>query len=411
MGVLRRICLSLSVALILGALWLPIPLSAASADLQPAQRVAGLSGPAALAYDPVRGEVFVANYADSTVRVISDINDTVVATIHVPADPFAIVYDSNKGEVFVANNGNASVSVIADANDSLVANIRVGSGPIGLAFDQARGEVFVANHNDNTVSVISDSNDSVIATIAIGVASFLGEYTPRALAYDSASGSVFVANFGNSSLSIISDSNFKVVSTSPLVPSLAAGLGKGLTEIGSQPIALVYDSAKDEVFSANLGDDSVSAISSNGTVLATVPVGSSPLALAYDAVDGEVFVATSGSNDTSVISDSSDSVIATVPSGDNPFSLAYDSGKGVVFVGDVADGSVSIIHPPSDFIATSTLAAFTVSQAASSPRASGLSQGTLAFGLIDAAIVAALATVKLIAVRRRSRPSARLPKG
>ena len=65
----------------------------------------------------------------------------------------------------MANYGTNTVSVISDSNNSVVATVNVGDGPSGVAYDSAKGEVFVTNYGDNTVSVIDDSTNAVVATI------------------------------------------------------------------------------------------------------------------------------------------------------------------------------------------------------------------------------------------------------
>ena len=81
---------------------------------------------------------------------------TVTATVPVGAQPLFLAYDSGNGEVFVANFNDSSVSVISDSSNTVTATVSVGTNPVGVAYDSGKGEVFVANSSDNTVSVISD---------------------------------------------------------------------------------------------------------------------------------------------------------------------------------------------------------------------------------------------------------------
>lgn len=63
---------------------------------------------------------------------------SVVATIPV-GTPFALAYDSAKGEIFVANNAESTVNVISDASNTVVAPIPVGVHPAAVAYDSAKG--------------------------------------------------------------------------------------------------------------------------------------------------------------------------------------------------------------------------------------------------------------------------------
>jgi len=79
--------------------------------------------------------------------------------------PLSLVYDSGRGEIFVANYNSSSVSIISDSTNLIVATVDVGEGPNGLAYDSVNGYIFVTNYNSKSVSVISDKNNSVIATL------------------------------------------------------------------------------------------------------------------------------------------------------------------------------------------------------------------------------------------------------
>ncbi len=68
---------------------------------------------------------------------------TVVATVSVESSPFGLVYDSAKGEVFVSNFDDGTVSVISDTTNEVVATLDVGHYPSSVAYDPAKGEVFV----------------------------------------------------------------------------------------------------------------------------------------------------------------------------------------------------------------------------------------------------------------------------
>ena len=70
---------------------------------------------------------------------------TVVATVKVGSNPRLLAYDSIKGEIFVSDQGSSSVSVISDSTDLVLATVTVGSNPAGVVYDSGKGEVFVAN--------------------------------------------------------------------------------------------------------------------------------------------------------------------------------------------------------------------------------------------------------------------------
>jgi YVTN family beta-propeller protein len=317
----------------------------------------------AIAYDPAKSELFVANYLNDTVTVISDSSNAVVATLKVGAGPDALAYDSGKGEVFVTNSLNGTVTVLSDANNAVVATVPVGLVPQGLAYDPAKGEVFVsfggntASSIPSGISVISDATNSVVATIAVNQTAQVEDQilttNLEGVAYDSGKGEVFVANYGLDSVLVISDSNNSVVATVP---------------VGSYPFGLAYDSGKGEVFVANSNSNFTTIISdATNKVISNVTVGEDPGGVAYDPSSGQVYVTNAegtsyvdgtynGTSDgtVSIISDATNSVVGNVTVGIGPGGIAYDSGKNEVVVLNVGSDTLSVISEGSAATSTTT---------------------------------------------------------
>ncbi len=142
-------------------------------------------GATGVAYDPGRGEVFVANGGcnyppfEGGLSVINDTSQKVVATVHTGCNAEQVVYDSKKGEVFTTNY--SKLVGVSDSNNSVVATISDPDGAVGLAYDSGKGELFVTGFGSN-VTVVSDSSDSIVAEIPAGATySNLNGSTP---AYD-----------------------------------------------------------------------------------------------------------------------------------------------------------------------------------------------------------------------------------
>ena len=343
------------------------------------------SYPNAIAYDPAKGEMFVTGYLSNTVTIISDSNNSALATsVQVGTGPSGIAYDPAKGEMFVANYGGDTVSVISDATNAVTATVPGLLGPTGIAYDPATGEVFVADQGNisttaTDVSVISDSTNAVTTNIDTGVANTV-------IAYDSAKGEMFVGGDNDFTIAVISNSavatstssSSSSTSTSGSVTSstsqcfspgslgsqlsvscttftyntgTGAG-GPGAVGVGLDPIGLAYDSAKGVVFVAEFSAPAVSAISdSTNSVVSTVEIpglnnpgfseSPSPQYIAYDSGKGELFVSNLYGNCLTVISDATNSVVTTIDLGNDslndgiggyPVNMAYDSAKGEIFV-------------------------------------------------------------------------------
>ena len=177
------------------------------------------SDPNGIAYDAAKGELFVtnagrnpsdisaANFNTGVVSVISDATNTVVATVPVGPFPQGIAYDSIKGELFVTNGGKTatssspatagSVSVISDKTNTVIATAKLPNAG-EVAYDSGKNELFVVTGSTNSVSIISDTTNSVTGTKAAGS-------SPYALAYDPAQNEIFVTNTDASTVTIISD--------------------------------------------------------------------------------------------------------------------------------------------------------------------------------------------------------------
>jgi len=204
--------------------------------------------PWGVAYDSAKGEIFLTDAGNGQnvfggVRVISDSNNTVTASVGVGSFPREMAYDSGKGEIFVANS--ISISVISDSTNTVVATIS-GVSASGLVYDSSKGEIFAAN-GYNGVSVISDSTNAVVANVT-GLSGVQG------IAYDSAKGEIFVGN------SVISDSNNAVVAQ---VPNALA--------------SVVYDSGKGEIIGSTgaaldiFSDSSSASTTTTSSATATTP--------------------------------------------------------------------------------------------------------------------------------------------
>ncbi len=285
-----------------------------------------------MAYDSGMNEIFVPTTnpngtVSDFVSVISDVTNTVVANVDVGAYAINAAYDSDRGEVFVTTAKN--VAVISDSNNSVVATIIVPSvGGLGdLVYDSGMGEIFVEGggtlFNESILFVISDTTNVVVANITVD---------PWGLAYDSSKGEIFASNLVTKTIYVISDATNQVVAT---VDMSKQAYAPGGFDFG--PWTLEYDSGKGEVFVALAFKNLVSIISdSTNEVIKNITVGNNPAYLAYDSGRNEIFVTNILDNTTSVISDTTNSVVATIPVGGAPDYIVYDSGKSELFINNIA---------------------------------------------------------------------------
>jgi len=296
------------------------------------------AGPIDLLYDPGANQMFVADAGSTYVSVYSDATQSVVKNISL-LSPEGMAYDPAKGEVFVANwessfgTGPApNVSVISDTTDSAIASITVGvrngfgtpfGAPAFLAYDSAKDRVWATIPENDTVLSILPATNAVGPNISVGS-------DPVGIAYDSAKGELFVANGLSANVSVISDVTDHVVHSIP---------------VGSDPGWVAYDPTTGDVFVANQVSNNVSVISdSTNQVVATIPVGADPQGVSVGPA-GTVVVDNLGSSNVSVISDATDRVVSSLNVGTGPIDSAYDPSSQNVLVADELDNVLWFLAP------------------------------------------------------------------
>lgn len=288
------------------------------------------TGPGGGTYDPSNGYLYILDENCSSipcplanVSVIS--GSTVVGTIPVGAWPIAALYDSVNRDVYVANYDSSNVSVLSGA--TLVKTIPVGKNPIQMAYNLTTGNVYVANSNSGNLTVISGTSNSVVATINIGG-------YPTGIVYDPWNSDIYVGSVGCGSVS----SNVSIVSGTSLVKNIT---------VGCNAYVLTYDSWNRAVYVLNDNSDTVSAISSSSnTVIATVHVGTNPYSAAVDSATGNLYVANVGSGNVSVVDAATNTVASAIAVGSSPFGVTYDRLNGYLYVANSGTNSVSVLNPP-----------------------------------------------------------------
>jgi len=89
-------------------------------------------GPSALAYDPQRGRLWVANQNDNTVQAIDPISGTVIFTIKTEASPGALAFDETR--LWVANTASGTLQAIDPETGIVSESIAIDMNPLALTF-------------------------------------------------------------------------------------------------------------------------------------------------------------------------------------------------------------------------------------------------------------------------------------
>lgn len=98
-------------------------------------------------YDPVNGNIYIAESNVANVTVFSTTSNSVVTTIPVLGDPTAVVYDPENDTIFVADSIGNALSVIDGSTNQVVVTVPFPSCPLcepqSLVMDTDNGNVFV----------------------------------------------------------------------------------------------------------------------------------------------------------------------------------------------------------------------------------------------------------------------------
>jgi len=242
----------------------PLPRDSQSSPSPPNTIPVG-QGPTALAFDPVNGELYVADVLSNEISVIYTSNDTVNTTIpivdgNLTADPSNyigssyVAFDPANGEIYVSDTGSENVTVINGSTNTVAATINIGANATAIAVNSTTDTVFVASEGTGQVAEINGTTNTVFLTIntcssfdlaydpaqnllfeACQSTTYLSVYDPwgplvtqiatqvygNGLAYDSSTGDVYILGdfdtFGDSNITVINASTLSVVKVIPTV--------------------------------------------------------------------------------------------------------------------------------------------------------------------------------------------------
>ncbi|WP_432832835.1 PKD domain-containing protein [Dactylosporangium sp. CA-092794] len=165
----------------------------------------GLGG---MAFDPVRGRVYIADNFNHRVAVVDPARARVVQAVPVGERPRGLAVAPGGGHVYVANRSAGSVTVIDAANPANTVDITLGKQPIDVAVAPDGKRAYVAIEDLNTggngqVAVLDLATNKVTATIPVGVGTAAIALTPdgrRAYVTNLTAGTVSVLDLTNNTV-------------------------------------------------------------------------------------------------------------------------------------------------------------------------------------------------------------------
>jgi len=285
-----------------------------------------------IAVSPDDEFVYVTNFSDNNVSVISTSDNLAHDTIDVGNGPTGVAMSPDGAVLYVSNYYSNSVSVIDIANNSRL-DIPVGNNPFGISVTPNGEKVYVCNYgyNSSTVSVINTSDNNSVIDITVGDrpydVSVTAEYA-------------YVSNRDSSTVSVIDTADNEVM------PSIF---------VGGAPSGITVTPDGDHVYVNHFTSGTVSVIDTSDNNVIDIPVVNEADSIAVTPNGAYVYVYHHNVGTVSIIQTSDNSVIDTDPNtveieptiqvGIQPYAggMAVSHDGKLVYVGDYTVGIVSVI--------------------------------------------------------------------
>ena len=198
------------------------------------------TSPAAIFIDKIGGKVFVANPNSDNVSILDTKEDEVIE-MDANKSPMGITYDTKKSLIYVTNWYDDIISVLSLGEKKILTTIRVGKSPAGIAFNQNLNLLAVANRDSNSVTLINgdDYNDS--KTIQT-------EKSPFGVFFGPDGNLLAVTNVQSNSVSILDLNTQKIIKN---------------IKVGEWPYQVAFNKKAQKIFVTNQREDSISIVNYN----------------------------------------------------------------------------------------------------------------------------------------------------
>ncbi len=231
-----------------------------------------------------------------------------------------------------APTGDGSDMHIDVSGDSSVGVVPLGANPVFLGKSNSR--VFAIDSGDATnPPTVSAYTALLPQTATVSTVTLPASALQPTAGSTSSAGNIFIANRGSNDVSVISGAILAVI-----VPSIP---------VGAQPVMIAGNTANNQIFVINNGDDSVTQISTiDNTVVRTIslPAGSKPIWGVMSADGLFVFVVDQGTNKVSVIDASTGGLLPDITVGTSPNFAFYEPTLRRVYVSNTGSQNISVIN-------------------------------------------------------------------
>jgi YVTN family beta-propeller protein len=280
----------------------------------------------ALAVDPGTGDVFATETQWNGTLALSP-SLSVLANISVGANPAAVAFDPVSNEIYVANYGSNNLTVLNATTGGHVANVATGAGPGALAVNDTSGAVYVAEGLCGCVQSFAPSNHSATGRVT-------GLSAPFSLCWVPTTGALLAGESnGTTAIALL---------------STGASLQRvGTATLPAFPVSLAYDASTDQVYVDEFGPSDLTVLSDRGVPLGTQPIGADPAGVVFLTGSGTGYVTDPSRSNVTGFDEATGRVTQTISGVPGAFGVAYDPARGSLFVADSAAQNLSEIVPAS----------------------------------------------------------------
>ncbi len=259
---------------------------------------------------------------------------SVVKTSKAGAGVYELAASPSTGIVYVAavgkrgEEGGAKILGLDEKTLEVKKTIDVSAAPAyGVGINDKTQKLYTTNTRNGNVSAIDLKTGQTVATIAL-------EGSPKAHVFralvDESRNVIYVSETAGR-VWVIDGATDTLVGT--------------IEGVGKTTVGLALDSARNQLFAANLGSQDVAVIDlATKTVTSRIPVeGGRPTQIAYDAKTRRLFVANQQTGDVAVLDVAAGKQIKSIPTGAGALGIGFSPAKNRVYVANRMAGTVSII--------------------------------------------------------------------
>ena len=235
--------------------------------------------------------IAVDSYSATTFGAISS------AALTSSVSPLGLAISPDGTRIYTTDTNNGEINVITVSPyaplTSFSLTTTAGNGPRACCVSPDNAHLFVTSRGDNKLFIIETVTFTTIATL-------IGFVSPWGVSVSPSGDTLYICNQGSSTLAVVDITTI----TAPSITTTVA--------VGTAPTNNVITPSGAQVYTADVGSGTSTAVNTGTLVPTSITVGSGPISLCVLPNGLFVYVANSTSSNVSVINTGSNTVSATV---------------------------------------------------------------------------------------------------